>query len=115
MKNASRTNREKQVELQELNHLGRDHSAKTCIHREKYIRGILTTLLICFLAPATFVKAQHKPSPVTAPIDNPLSVNAKRFYGGMKMILLLSAQKMPEEFYASKPTEAVRSYGQIIG
>ena len=33
----------------------------------------------------------------------------------MKDVLLRSAEKMPEENYKFKPTEAVRSYGQIVG
>jgi uncharacterized damage-inducible protein DinB len=36
-------------------------------------------------------------------------------YGQLKVILLRSADKMPEENYNFKPTEAVRSYGQIVG
>jgi uncharacterized damage-inducible protein DinB len=33
----------------------------------------------------------------------------------MKLILLRSAEKMPEENYGFRPTEAVRTYGQILG
>jgi uncharacterized damage-inducible protein DinB len=33
----------------------------------------------------------------------------------MKTILVSSAEKMPEDSYNFKPTEAVRSYGQIVG
>jgi hypothetical protein len=33
----------------------------------------------------------------------------------VKAILLRSAEKMPEENYNFKPTDTVRSYGQIIG
>ena len=33
----------------------------------------------------------------------------------MKDILLRSAEKVPEENYSFKPTDAVRSFGQIIG
>jgi uncharacterized damage-inducible protein DinB len=36
-------------------------------------------------------------------------------YGRVKDNLLRSAEKMPEEGYKFKPTDAVRSYGQIIG
>jgi len=63
------------------------------------------TLLICLLAPAAVALAQ----------DNPLSAHNKVVYGGVKAILLRSAEKMPEENYNFKPTDAVRSYGQIIG
>src|SRR5208283_879037 len=65
---------------------------------------LLAALLICLLAPA-----------VAFSQDNPLSAYNKTIYGGVKNILLRSAEKMPEENYGFKPTEAVRSYGQIIG
>jgi len=57
------------------------------------------------LAPAIATMAQ----------DNPLSTFNRTAYGAVKNILLRSAEKMPEENYGFKPTEAVRSYGQIIG
>ena len=47
--------------------------------------------------------------------NNPLSAFNKHVYEGVKTILLRSAEKMPEENYAFKPTDAVRSYGRIIG
>jgi uncharacterized damage-inducible protein DinB len=36
-------------------------------------------------------------------------------YAGVKVMLLRSAEKMPEEHYSFKPTEVVRSFGQIVG
>jgi uncharacterized damage-inducible protein DinB len=71
-------------------------------------------LLICLLAPAAVALAQDKPAAVPAQ-DNPLSAWNKHVYAGVKDILLRSAEKMPEENYKFKPTEAVRSYGQILG
>jgi uncharacterized damage-inducible protein DinB len=68
------------------------------------MRTLLQALVICLLAPA-LASAQ----------DNPLSTFNKTVYGAVKNILLHSAEKMPEESYSFKPTEAVRSYGQIIG
>ncbi len=68
------------------------------------MRTLLQALLICFLAPA-LVSAQ----------ENPLSAFNKTVYGAVKNILLHSAEKMPEENYSFRPTEMVRSYGQIIG
>jgi uncharacterized damage-inducible protein DinB len=68
-------------------------------------RTLLRTLLICLLAPAAMASAK----------ENPLSANNKGIYRGVKAILLRSAEKMPEENYNFKPTEAVRSYGQILG
>jgi uncharacterized damage-inducible protein DinB len=47
--------------------------------------------------------------------DNPLSTFNKTAYGAVKNILLRSAEKMPEENYKFKPTDTVRTYGQIVG
>jgi uncharacterized damage-inducible protein DinB len=64
----------------------------------------MRTLLICLLVPAAVV-AQ----------DNPFSAFNKRAYGQMKTWLLASAEKMPAENYSFKPTDAVRSFGQVVG
>jgi len=74
------------------------------------------TLLICLLATAAVAFSQE-PSKTAAPLTqaNPFSAHNKFLYGGMKLILLRSAEKMPEENYSFKPTDAVRSYGQILG
>jgi uncharacterized damage-inducible protein DinB len=62
-------------------------------------------LLICLLAPAALVVAQ----------DNPLSAFNKRSYGQLKVWLVGSAEKMPEANYAFKPTDSIRSFGQLVG
>ena len=49
------------------------------------------------------------------PQANPFSTFNKFAYARLKTILVSSAEKMPEENYNFKPTEAVRSYGQIVG
>src|SRR5712664_2381333 len=46
---------------------------------------------------------------------NPFSTFNKFAYARLKTILVSSAEKMPEENYNFKPTEAIRSYGQIVG
>ena len=46
---------------------------------------------------------------------NPFSTYNKIFFARMKTVLASSAEKMPEENHNFKPTEAVRSYGQIVG
>jgi len=46
---------------------------------------------------------------------NLFSTFNKFAYGRVKTILVSSAEKMPEENYNFKPTDAVRSYGQIVG
>ena len=80
-------------------------------------RTFLRTLLICLLAPAAVAFAQEKapPASFTLPTDNPLSAWNKYVYGHLKRIVLGSAEKMPEENYNFKPTDAVRSFGQIVG
>ena len=74
------------------------------------------TTLIMLVATAAVALAQE-PSRPAAPAtqDNPFSAHNKFVYGGLKLILLRSAEKMPEENYSFKPTDAVRSYGQILG
>jgi uncharacterized damage-inducible protein DinB len=76
----------------------------------------MRTFLICFLATSTVVLAQDNPQKAALPSaqNNPLSVFNKRSYGQLKDWLLRSAEKMPEESYKFKPTETVRSYGQIL-
>jgi uncharacterized damage-inducible protein DinB len=63
------------------------------------------TALICLFALPAVAWSQ----------DNPLSTFNKGAYGRTKDVLLRSAEKMPEENYNFKPTEAVRSYGQVVG
>src|SRR5260370_10364736 len=46
---------------------------------------------------------------------NPFSTFNKISYARIKTIIVSSAEKMPEENYNFKPTETVRSYGQILG
>src|SRR5205085_9224868 len=57
----------------------------------------------------------NPPKAPVAPKDNPLSANNKLIYGYLKMILLRTAEKMPEENYNFRPTFVARSFGQIIG
>lgn len=80
------------------------------------MRTLLRTLLICLLVPAAVALAQDPPpAAAVAAQANPLSAHTKDIYTGVKKILLGSAEKMPEENYNLKPTEAVRSFGQIVG
>jgi uncharacterized damage-inducible protein DinB len=83
--------------------------------RASRLRTILPILLICLLALASVALAQDKPAAVAAAQDNPLSAFNKRAYGQVKDWLLRSAEKMPEENYSFKPTDTVRSFGQIVG
>jgi uncharacterized damage-inducible protein DinB len=69
----------------------------------KHITAICM-LTLAFAAPAT-ATAQ----------DNPLSYHARYAFGAMKLWLVASADKMPAEQYGFKPTDSVRTFGQIIG
>ncbi len=74
------------------------------------------TNLIILVATAVVALSQEPPKTVV-PLtpDNPLSAHNKLLYRGTKIILLRSAEKVPEEYYSFKPTDAVRSFGQILG
>jgi len=69
------------------------------------MRTLRALFLICLAAFATAAVAD----------DNPLSSWNRTVYAGVKKMLLRSAEKVPEENYGFRPTEAVRSFGQIIG
>ncbi len=80
------------------------------------MRALLAILLICLLAPAAVVLAEDQPpAAAVAAAESVLTEHSKGVYAGLKAILLRSAEKMPEENYAFKPTDTVRSFGQIVG
>ncbi len=66
---------------------------------------LLPALLLCLLAPAAGAAAQ----------DNPFSTWHKGAYSYVQAVLLRAADKMPEESYNFKPTDAVRTFGQVVG
>jgi uncharacterized damage-inducible protein DinB len=78
------------------------------------MRTLLRTILICLLVSAAVALAQNKPAAASSQ-NNPLSTFNKLAYGHVKDVLLRSADKMPEENYNFRPTDTVRSYGQIVG
>ena len=69
------------------------------------MRTFPRVLVMCLALPLAVASAQ----------DSPLSAHTKFTYGVMKKMLLRSAELMPEENYSFKPTDAVRSFGQIVG
>jgi uncharacterized damage-inducible protein DinB len=77
--------------------------------------AIVCSLCLPLLAGAD-VKAAPQAVQAPAKSAEPNSIIAynKSMYDGIKMILLRSAEKMPEEFYSFKPTDTVRTYGQIL-
>ncbi|MFZ3264504.1 MAG: DinB family protein [Terriglobales bacterium] len=81
-----------------------------------FLRTLLPALLICLLATAAALAQGNPPkTPVVPAPDNPLSTWNKIAYARVKNILLRSAEKVPAEDYNFKPTDGVRSFGQIVG
>jgi uncharacterized damage-inducible protein DinB len=68
------------------------------------------SILAILLALGAGAAAQEPASPA-----NPLSSGAKRGYDIIKGYIIKSAEKMPEEHYAFKPTPDVRSFGELLG
>jgi uncharacterized damage-inducible protein DinB len=82
----------------------------------KSLRIALSVVVLMMLGTAVFAQSaapQSADQPKTP--ENPLSAFNRLLYAGAKNFVLRSAEKMPEENYSFKPTEAVRSFGQIIG
>ena len=70
------------------------------------MQAILRTLtMIVLLAPVAILSAQ----------ENLVRTHNQFLYEGLKYMLLHAAEKMPEEKYAYKPTNDVRTFGQIVG
>lgn len=68
-------------------------------------------------AEATYILPDGKPLEANGEferINASLYSDNKRLYDGGAMLLLLSAQKMPEEYYGFKPIEAAPSFGQML-
>jgi uncharacterized damage-inducible protein DinB len=81
----------------------------------KSVRIALSVVLMLLTAAAFAQSDAQKPPETPKTPDNPLSTFTKFAYGRMKNILLRSAEKTPEENYSFKPTDTVRSFGQIVG
>lgn len=79
------------------------------------MRRFLHAFLIWLLIPMSIAVAQESSPAARATSENPLTAHNKKVYGGVKRILLRSAEMMPEENYAFKPAETVRTFGQIVG
>ena len=80
----------------------------------KSFRTVPPVILI-LLTTALGQTGTSKSSEQSRTTENPYTAFTKGVYGGVKAILLRSAEKMPEENYSFKPVDSVRSYGQIIG
>jgi len=67
------------------------------------------------MATATVALAQAPKANTPVTQANPYTAHTKLNYWGGKAAILRSAEQVPEEYYSFKPTEAVRSFGQILG
>lgn len=77
--------------------------------------GLALSVALLFPVTSGFAQSDAQKSQAqTAQVNSLITFN-KFVYTGVKGILLRSAEKMPEENYNFKPTDSVRSYGQIIG
>jgi len=84
------------------------------------LHTMASAVVLFLVSTAAFAQDSKTPQASTSKGEqaspaNPFSTYNKIFYARMKTILVSSAEKMPEENYNFKPTEAVRSYGQIVG
>lgn len=76
----------------------------------KFLTKIFAALMLCILLSVAIAVGQEKPK-----TENPLSSWSKIGQDTVKGWILRSAERMPEENYGFKPTNDVRSYGQILG
>ena len=81
-------------------------------------RVIVSAVVLTLLSTVAFAqdaKSSQESKAAQTPQPNPFSTFNKFAYTRIRTILVSSAEKMPEENYSFKPTDAVRSYGQIVG
>jgi uncharacterized damage-inducible protein DinB len=67
--------------------------------------------IVLFLA-ASGAWAQSGSAPAAS--SNPLVTSSKVFYTNVKQDILRSADKLPEDKYGFKPTDSVRTFGQLL-
>jgi uncharacterized damage-inducible protein DinB len=72
------------------------------------MRQIASTIAVLVLC-ACAISAQGPAA------QNPIAAGQKMLHSTIKSNIIRSAEKMPEENYAFKPTPEVRSFGQLIG
>jgi uncharacterized damage-inducible protein DinB len=88
---------------------------------EMKFHAMASAALLFLVSTAAFAQDSKTPQGAAnskgeqTPQANPFSTFNKFAYARLKTILVSSAEKMPEENYNFKPTEAIRSYGQIVG
>jgi uncharacterized damage-inducible protein DinB len=74
----------------------------------------ILTISILILTAAITMAQEKAPAPAARPSDA-LTSHSRFVYQVIAKMVLRSAELMPEENYSFKPTEVVRSFGQIVG
>jgi hypothetical protein len=89
--------------------------------RGGYLKGMAFTMIDAnhHTVEATFVMPDGKPIQMRGEFQRTTSTPSvhsgnKRLYDGGAMMLILSAEKTPEEYYSFKPTDADPSFGQML-
>ncbi|CAN5787624.1 hypothetical protein BH24ACI5_BH24ACI5_29070 [soil metagenome] len=77
------------------------------------LKNIFAALVLSVLALPCFVHAQETAKPAPPPLT--ASAGLKNLYTNVKNFIVSSAEAMPEEHYAFKPTPEVRSFGELLG
>lgn len=76
------------------------------------MRVLTSLVLVAGLAvPAGALRAQDAP----AAADNPVIASIRNMYEPTKRFLTLAAEQMPAEHYDFRPSEDVRSFGELLG
>lgn len=80
------------------------------------MRPHAVAVLICLLTPAAVAFGHGEPATAAEAVPaSPLVAHGQGMYSGSQQILLRAAEAMPEESYGFRPTEEVRTFGQIVG
>lgn len=72
-------------------------------------RLVLPILLLTLIPAAPLLAQEHMGG------DDPAVKSIAPLYEAVKGYLIASAEQMPEELYSYRPTDEVRTFGQIIG
>lgn len=93
----------------------RNHSPEKKMRKLTPLIMLIAIVSVAFSQERTTLLAptqDKQPAPIRS---SPIVLSNKLVYDvGMKLILA-SAAKVPEEYYSFRPTDAVRSFGQILG
>jgi uncharacterized damage-inducible protein DinB len=81
--------------------------------------GTISLLFVSLVAVPLSLFAQSSdvaPARASAPTPaNPISVSQAKVYTMLSGVVIAAAEKMPEENYSFRPTDSVRSFGQLVG